>query len=105
MQQDHEIAGALVEHAVASLGKPDPQLSQLAFDLRRDRKLWRRLTRATTVQVLLNGIVDLRDRKRPRTQQALKKLIDRLPPPPIPIEHRLRAPRRQRRSRRRLAYR
>jgi hypothetical protein len=59
MEQHHQVPRALVKHAIARLGKPHPQLPQLALDLRRDREFRRRVARIAAVQVLLDGVVYL----------------------------------------------
>jgi hypothetical protein len=92
VQQDHQIPGALIEHAVAGPCEPNPQLPQLSLDLRCRRELWRWVAWITAVEMLLDGIVDLRDSERLQLQQPLEKVVDRLLPPLVSIEDGLCAP-------------
>jgi hypothetical protein len=59
MQQDHQVVRALVQDPVPGVGEPNPELAELAVDLRRDRVLRRRRVRGPAVEVLLDVIVDL----------------------------------------------
>jgi len=60
VQQDDQVLGALIKHSIAGPCEPNPQLPQLAIDLRRGRELWRWVAWITVVEILLDGIVDLR---------------------------------------------
>jgi len=63
----------LIQDPVVSVGKPDPQLPQLALDLSRDRVLRRRRVSRRAVQILLDVRVDLRCTLR---RQVVDELID-----------------------------
>jgi hypothetical protein len=81
VQQDQQVPGPLVDHAITSPREPNSQLPQLSLDLRRRRELRRWVAWVTAVQVLLDRVVNLRDRERlgtSGTQQLLEKDIDGL---------------------------
>lgn len=59
VEENHEVAGALVENAVSRVRESDSQLTQPAVNLRGDRKLGRWAVGSAAVQVLLYELVDL----------------------------------------------
>jgi hypothetical protein len=61
VQQNHQVLRPLVQNAVAGVGEPDPELAQLAVDLRGDRERRRWCFGRLAAQVLLDKVVDLRD--------------------------------------------
>jgi hypothetical protein len=91
VQQDNQVPGALVEHAITSPCEPNPQLPQLSGDLRRGGELWRRVTWITAVEMLLDGIVDLRGSEGLDLQQLLEEVVDRFLSSLVSIEDGLRA--------------
>lgn len=90
MEQDNQIPRALVEHAIARLCESHTQLSQLSLDLRCDRELRRRVARIAAVQMLLDGVVNLRDGQGLDLQQLIKEVVDRFPPTAVSVEDSLR---------------
>ncbi len=50
------------------------------------------MARIAAVQMLLDGVIDLRNHKRLHLQQLLKEVVDRLPPPAVAVEDGLCAP-------------
>jgi hypothetical protein len=59
VQQDGEVARALIEDSVAGVGETDAELTQFPFDLGGDRKTRRGCLRGLSVQMLLDRVIDL----------------------------------------------
>jgi len=89
VKQDDQVARALIEHSVARACETDPQLPQLALDLGADGELGRRRSGIPPVEVLFDGVVDLRRGNWLRLQQPFQEGIDRFAPIGVSIEDRL----------------
>jgi hypothetical protein len=87
VQQDDQVPGSLIENPGPRVGEPDSQLAQLSLDLRTDWKLRRRRIGCSTVEVLLDVIVNLR---RPLRGKRLDELVNRFAPTLVAIVDRLR---------------
>jgi hypothetical protein len=77
MQQHDEVAGALVKDSIARVGEANPQLAQLALNLRGDRVPRRRGIGRPAVQMLLDVIIDLGG---PLRRQPVDEPADRFDP-------------------------
>jgi hypothetical protein len=86
VQQDDQVPGAPVEQPIPGPGEADSQLSQLPVDLGRDWELRRRRVGPASVQVLLDGVVDLRRDKRLCLQQILQEGINWFTAPGVTVE-------------------
>jgi hypothetical protein len=92
VEEDEQVAGALVKNAIPGIPEPNPELAQAAVDLRGDGELSRRRVCMAAVEVLLHELVDLCHGGGLRCKHRLEPVIDRLTALRIAVIHGLGSP-------------